>query len=270
MLEEYYYVLGLKPNASKKQIREAYRRLSKEYHPDMHSTNKKYYEEKFKKINEAYHVLINVSNYRDNNFNRQSYNYAGNKNNVWESNNKKETAKSINYPSYFSWFPFYFFLLIAFAILYQVNSEMSIYLFPIGFYIIIPYLHFHVAKPLYDLNLDIKEHNRIILRMHYIYILALFFFTGTASLIGSPYITFQSNSDATTALVLILGPTYLYFFYLIVSIIVLKLKPNLPKESYYSEVIKKMILTVMVLTIILIVLVILLRIFSDKSSSNKK
>ncbi|MGI6622189.1 MAG: DnaJ domain-containing protein [Clostridiaceae bacterium] len=53
---DYYEVLGVKKDASQEQIKKAYRKLAKQYHPDANPGNKKA-EEKFKEINEAYEVL---------------------------------------------------------------------------------------------------------------------------------------------------------------------------------------------------------------------
>lgn len=54
---DYYEVLGLDRNASEEEIKRAFRKLAKEYHPDV-STDPQA-EEKFKEINEAYQVLSN-------------------------------------------------------------------------------------------------------------------------------------------------------------------------------------------------------------------
>jgi curved DNA-binding protein len=56
MAEDYYQVLGVKKDASKEEIRKAYRKLAMKYHPD-HTKGDKAAEEKFKKISEAYAVL---------------------------------------------------------------------------------------------------------------------------------------------------------------------------------------------------------------------
>lgn len=53
---DYYEILGLKRDASEKEIRDTYRRLARKYHPDINPGDKKA-EEKFKEINEAYEVL---------------------------------------------------------------------------------------------------------------------------------------------------------------------------------------------------------------------
>lgn len=53
---DYYEVLGVGRNASQEEIKRAYRKLAKKYHPDTHPGDKAS-EEKFKEANEAYEVL---------------------------------------------------------------------------------------------------------------------------------------------------------------------------------------------------------------------
>ncbi len=55
---DYYEILGVSRNATTDEIKQAYRRLAKQYHPDMNPTNKKEAEEKFKELSEAYEVLV--------------------------------------------------------------------------------------------------------------------------------------------------------------------------------------------------------------------
>jgi DnaJ family protein B protein 4 len=61
MSKEYYEILGLNKDASKENIKKAYRKLALKYHPDKHAkkseSEKKVAEEKFKQISEAYQVL---------------------------------------------------------------------------------------------------------------------------------------------------------------------------------------------------------------------
>lgn len=55
---DYYEILGVDRKASDKDIKSAYRKLARKYHPDLHTGNEKQAaEEKFKEINEAYEVL---------------------------------------------------------------------------------------------------------------------------------------------------------------------------------------------------------------------
>jgi molecular chaperone DnaJ len=53
---DYYEVLGVSKSASAEDIKKAYRKLAKQYHPDM-NPNDKDAEAKFKEVNEAYSVL---------------------------------------------------------------------------------------------------------------------------------------------------------------------------------------------------------------------
>ena len=54
---DYYEVLGVSKTATDEEIKKAYRRLAKKYHPDANPDNKEEAEAKFKEVNEAYEVL---------------------------------------------------------------------------------------------------------------------------------------------------------------------------------------------------------------------
>ncbi|RME08128.1 MAG: J domain-containing protein [Anaerolineae bacterium] len=54
--KDYYKILGVDRNASQDDIKRAFRRLARKYHPDMNKDDPSA-EEKFKEINEAYEVL---------------------------------------------------------------------------------------------------------------------------------------------------------------------------------------------------------------------
>ncbi|MBI5797896.1 molecular chaperone DnaJ [Candidatus Woesearchaeota archaeon] len=55
-MADYYSVLGVGKDASKEDIKKAYKTLAKKYHPDLHPNDKEA-ERKFKEINEAYAAL---------------------------------------------------------------------------------------------------------------------------------------------------------------------------------------------------------------------
>ena len=56
---DYYEILGVDRNANDDELKKAYRRLARQYHPDLQSTEqqKRVAEEKFKEVNEAYEAL---------------------------------------------------------------------------------------------------------------------------------------------------------------------------------------------------------------------
>ena len=54
---DYYEVLGVDRNASDEDLKKAFRKLAKKYHPDANPDNKEEAEKKFKEVNEAYEVL---------------------------------------------------------------------------------------------------------------------------------------------------------------------------------------------------------------------
>ena len=56
MAANYYDILGISRSATEKDVRQAFRRLARQYHPDVNPGDKAA-EQKFKEINEAYEAL---------------------------------------------------------------------------------------------------------------------------------------------------------------------------------------------------------------------
>src|ERR1700722_10011837 len=67
--QDYYELLGVPRKAPLKEIRQAYRKLARKYHPDLNPGDKSS-EEKFKQIQEAYEVLSDTKK-------RQTYDQFG-------------------------------------------------------------------------------------------------------------------------------------------------------------------------------------------------
>lgn len=60
MAKDFYEVLGVSKNASDDEIKSAYRKLAKKYHPDLNKDNPEA-SAKFKEVNEAYEVLSDAT-----------------------------------------------------------------------------------------------------------------------------------------------------------------------------------------------------------------
>lgn len=56
--KNYYEILGIERNAQLEEIKEAFRKLARIYHPDVNKSSDA--EKKFKEINEAYAVLSDI------------------------------------------------------------------------------------------------------------------------------------------------------------------------------------------------------------------
>jgi len=79
---DYYKILGIAKTANEKDIKKAYRKLARKYHPDL-NPNDKVAEKKFKEVNEANEVLSNTKN-------RKKYDQYGEH---WEHAEEYEKAK---------------------------------------------------------------------------------------------------------------------------------------------------------------------------------
>lgn len=75
-MKDPYKILGLNKGASKEEIREAYRKLARKYHPDQYVNNplSDLAEEKMKEINWAYNYLMNEAPGRAGGSNNYGYN----------------------------------------------------------------------------------------------------------------------------------------------------------------------------------------------------
>ena len=61
--QDFYSILGVPKTADQKELKKAYRRLARKYHPDLHPGEKKAaMEKKFQELNEAYEVLGDEGN----------------------------------------------------------------------------------------------------------------------------------------------------------------------------------------------------------------
>jgi molecular chaperone DnaJ len=80
--KDYYDILGIKKGASDKEIKQAYRRLARKYHPDVNPGDKSA-EAKFKEVNAAYEVLSDAEK-------RKKYDKYGDK---WQYADQFEQAQ---------------------------------------------------------------------------------------------------------------------------------------------------------------------------------
>ena len=104
---DYYEILGVPKDASSEEIKKVYRRLARQYHPDLNPGNKEA-EEKFKTIGEAYEILSDSSRRSQyDQFSRywQQNGFAGNKQTPkskgWNSRTNDRSSQDVD-PSQFN------------------------------------------------------------------------------------------------------------------------------------------------------------------------
>jgi curved DNA-binding protein len=92
--QNYYKILGVDRQASAGEIKRAYRKLARKYHPDVNPGNKQA-EEHFKKINEAYEVLTDPQK-------RAKYDQLGASYRQWQ---QRGTSEGFDWGSWMAGFP---------------------------------------------------------------------------------------------------------------------------------------------------------------------
>ncbi len=90
--KDYYKILGVDRNAEEKEIKKAYRKLARKYHPDV-NPNDKTAEERFKDINEAHEVLSDPEK-------RSKYDQLGSNWQQWQR--RGGNARSYDWSQWFS------------------------------------------------------------------------------------------------------------------------------------------------------------------------
>lgn len=99
----YFEVLGVSRNATDKQIKNAYRKLVKKYHPDTYKGDKTFAEKKIKEINVAYDILENKEKRDALLAKYQQQNTTSNNSTVNYSSSYNKTSTNKNYQKSSSW-----------------------------------------------------------------------------------------------------------------------------------------------------------------------
>jgi len=85
---DYYSILGLANNATKDDVKKAYKKLAKKWHPDKNPDNQEEATRRFKEVSEAYQVLVDDSKRRTyDREGKEGLNPTGSKKNSYRDNN---------------------------------------------------------------------------------------------------------------------------------------------------------------------------------------
>ncbi|MBC2580534.1 DnaJ domain-containing protein [Clostridium sp. DJ247] len=95
-MKNYYEVLAVGRDASQEEIKKAFRRLARKYHPDVNSGNKDA-EEKFKEVNEAYNTLNNDSLRKEYDLKIDNIKKGSKNTNYYGKTKESEQSKEKNY-----------------------------------------------------------------------------------------------------------------------------------------------------------------------------
>lgn len=90
-MKDYYKILDISINATKDEVKKAFRSLAKKYHPDR-NVNDENALRKFQEVNEAYEVLSNEDSRREYDKKKSSFEQSNNKETNSE-NNKSNSEK---------------------------------------------------------------------------------------------------------------------------------------------------------------------------------
>ncbi|PHT36980.1 Chaperone protein dnaJ 72 [Capsicum baccatum] len=92
---DHYKVLGLTKSASKEEIKQAFRKLAMEFHPDKHAHSSNQLKEnatfKFKQVSEAYEILIDDRKRADYNIKCNNSEYYNQRNKYYYQNGYRNT-----------------------------------------------------------------------------------------------------------------------------------------------------------------------------------
>jgi molecular chaperone DnaJ len=94
-VKDYYETLGVSKDASTQEIKKAFKKLARKYHPDVNKENQKEAEKKFKEISEAYEVLADPEKRsRYDRFGKEGIHFEG-ENFTWQDFTHQEDLRDI-------------------------------------------------------------------------------------------------------------------------------------------------------------------------------